>query len=108
MFMVGNARNNPTGGLGLPWLPKVPALRKSDLLAGVLCQPSTFNSGCQFEKNSFLTERSLNVIENKGPLWKTWGRSLNVYENKYTYPFNPGMLLKTQGVKSRHQKRNPQ
>jgi len=23
-----------------------------------------------------------NLIENKGPLWKTWGQSGNVYENK--------------------------
>ena len=30
----------------------------------------------------FLTERSGNVIENKGRLWKTLERSWNVYENK--------------------------
>jgi hypothetical protein len=29
----------------------------------------------------FLKERSWNVVENKGPLWKTWERSWNVYEN---------------------------
>jgi hypothetical protein len=28
------------------------------------------------------TEQCGNVIENKGPLWKTWGGSGNVYENK--------------------------
>jgi hypothetical protein len=52
------------------------------------------------EKNSFLAERRGNVIENKGPLWKIWGRSWNVYENKGTYPSEAGMLLKTQGVKA--------
>jgi hypothetical protein len=41
-----------------------------------------------------MTERSLNIYENKGPLWKTPERSLNVYENKATYPPNAGMLLK--------------
>jgi hypothetical protein len=33
---------------------------------------------------SKLTERSWNVHENKGSLWKTWERSGNVYENKAT------------------------
>jgi hypothetical protein len=27
-------------------------------------------------------EQSGNVYENKGPLWKTYKRSLNLYENK--------------------------
>jgi hypothetical protein len=31
--------------------------------------------------NPFLKERSWNVVENKGPLWKTRERSWNVYEN---------------------------
>jgi hypothetical protein len=52
------------------------------LLAGFFCQPSTFATGLQLEKNSFLNERSGNVIENKGPLGKTWERSGNVHENK--------------------------
>jgi hypothetical protein len=29
-----------------------------------------------------MTERYAYVTENKGPLWKTWGLSWNVYENK--------------------------
>jgi hypothetical protein len=41
-----------------------------------------FTVGFNLEKNSFLTELGGNVIENKGPLWKTWRRSANVYENK--------------------------
>jgi hypothetical protein len=31
-----------------------------------------------------LNGRSWNVIENKGPLWKTFQRSRNVYENTGT------------------------
>ena len=33
-------------------------------------------------KGIFLNERSGNVYENKGPLWKTPDRSGNVFENK--------------------------
>jgi hypothetical protein len=51
-------------------------------LAGLHCQLSAYDSGLQWEKNSFLMERSLNVVENKGPLWKTTERSWNVHENK--------------------------
>jgi hypothetical protein len=57
---------------------------ENDLLAGFFCQPSTFDGGLQLERNSFLTDRNGNVIENKGPLWETWGQSWNVYENKGT------------------------
>jgi hypothetical protein len=59
---------------------------ENDLLAGFFCQPSTFDSESRLEKNSFLTEQSGNVIENKGLLWKTWGRSWNVYEKKVLSP----------------------
>jgi len=41
-----------------------------------------------------MTERSGNVIENKGPLWKTSKRTGNVYENTGTYHDNQAMLLK--------------
>jgi hypothetical protein len=34
------------------------------------------------EKEFFLTKQYVNVIENKGPLWKTVNLSWNVYENK--------------------------
>ena len=52
--------------------------------------------------SSKLNERRVNVYENKGTLWKTDGQSRNVAENKGTYRLNPGMLLKTQGVRSFH------
>jgi hypothetical protein len=84
--MVGNIPQEPdaTGGLSVPWQGKAPALRKCDLLAGACFQPSTVNTGRQFEKNPFLNDRSRNVIENKGPLWKTGRRSRNLYENTGT------------------------
>jgi hypothetical protein len=42
-----------------------------------------------------------NVTENKGPLWKTGGKSGNVYENKASYLSKAGMSLKTHGLSSR-------
>ncbi len=49
-------------------------------------EESSFSTGqevCFREKEFFfLTEQRGNVIENKGPLWKTRGLSGNVYENK--------------------------
>jgi hypothetical protein len=36
------------------------------------------------ENSSKLTERRGNLYENKGPVWKTWERSWNVYENTDT------------------------
>jgi hypothetical protein len=47
-----------------------------------------------------MRERSLNVYENKGALWKTPERSFNVIGNKGIYPTEAGMLLKSQGVSS--------
>jgi hypothetical protein len=46
------------------------------------------------ENSSKLSERTGNVYENKGPLWKTSERSGNVIENKGTYEYSRGMLLK--------------
>ena len=58
-------------------------VRPADLKNGGPRYP-TFHTGYQFEKNSFLNEQSWNLIENKGPLWKTFGQSRNVYENTGT------------------------
>jgi hypothetical protein len=44
-----------------------------------------------------MNERTGNVYENKGSLWKTRERSWNVCENKGTYPLMAGMLLKIKG-----------
>jgi len=32
-----------------------------------------------------VNKRAVNVIENKGPIWKTRRQSENLYENKHTY-----------------------
>ena len=45
-----------------------------------------------------MNDRCGNVYENKGPLWKTCGQSWNVAENKDSYPFEAGMLLKTSRI----------
>jgi hypothetical protein len=50
-----------------------PAVVENDLLAGFFCQPSSFESESRLEKNSFLTDRHGNVIENKGPSLKARG-----------------------------------
>jgi hypothetical protein len=59
---------------------------ENDLLAGVSCQRSTFDSESRLEKNSFLTEQRGNVYEKKGLIFSSPARSGNVYENKGTYP----------------------
>jgi hypothetical protein len=46
----------------------------------LFCQPSTFDYGLHFGKNSFLNEQCGNIIENKGSLRKKSGPSGNVYE----------------------------
>jgi hypothetical protein len=45
-----------------------------------------------------MKERSGNVYENKGPVWKKWERSTNVYENKVVRFIKAGMLLKIKVV----------
>jgi hypothetical protein len=74
----------PVQGLGVAWRGKALALRRCDLLAVQLFHPSTVYTEWQMEKESFLHERTGNVYENKGPLWKTRERSRNVHENTDT------------------------
>jgi hypothetical protein len=45
-----------------------------------------------------MNDRRGNVYENKGPLWRRWGLSWNVTENKDSYALKAGMLLKTKGA----------
>jgi hypothetical protein len=45
-----------------------------------------------------MNDRCGDVYENKGPLWKTGRQSGNVIENKGTYEFKAGMLLKRKEV----------
>jgi hypothetical protein len=42
-----------------------------------------------------LTEQCGDFYENKGPPWKTGAGSGNVYENKGSYLYKAGILLKT-------------
>jgi hypothetical protein len=52
-----------------------------------------------------MNERRGNVVENKGLLRKTPGLGRNVVENKCTYPFKAGILLKRKGVKAHDKKK---
>ena len=52
-------------------------------------------------------DQSVNVYENKGPLWKTWAQSCNVIENKGTYRCNPGILLKAKELLRENDIDNP-
>jgi hypothetical protein len=45
-----------------------------------------------------LKDQRGNVVENKGPLWKTRRQSGNVMENKGSYVLKAGILLKTRVV----------
>ena len=54
---------------------------------------------CHDGGNNFeLKKQSLNVLENKGPVWKAFGRCSYVYENKHTYTNIAGMSLKIKVV----------
>jgi len=53
-----------------------PARAVADLACGLSCQ------GEQEKNSSKLNDRSGNLYENKGSLWKTQGQSANVLENK--------------------------
>jgi hypothetical protein len=62
---------------------------------------------CRFQEgkgklvNSKKNDQCCNVYENKGPLWKTGGKSGNVYENKASYLAKAGKSLKTHGLSLR-------
>jgi hypothetical protein len=64
MFVVGNTLQEPNRTLGGEKRPS-PAFSAD-------------------QRIRFLHERSGNVIENKGPLWKTFEQSWNLNENKAT------------------------
>jgi hypothetical protein len=48
-----------------------------------------------------VNERGEDVYENKGPAFNTLGQSWNVIENKASYAFKAGMLLKRKEVDGR-------
>jgi hypothetical protein len=57
-------------------------------------------AGCKQKRILFWSTRSGNVIENKGPAWKTPRQCRNVHENTGSWLLNPGMLMKRQGMVS--------
>jgi hypothetical protein len=73
MITVGNARKDHMrlSASACPGDEKPPASGKMICWQASSVNP-TLDSGRQFGKNSFLNDRRGNVIENKGPLWKTW------------------------------------
>jgi hypothetical protein len=79
MWEMGNEKQGlGTGNKGLP--------------AATACQHHSLNLSCDSRKPInfeneffFLTDRTANVIENKGSLWKTQGLTVNVLENKGSY-----------------------
>jgi hypothetical protein len=81
MITSRNARRHRIH-LGTPAFPRDenPAGLRRMVFSAACLQPSTGQIDLQLD--SFLKERSWNVVENKGSLWKTRERSWNVHENK--------------------------
>jgi hypothetical protein len=93
---VGNEKQGlGTGGLGT-WDEALPA-------AGA-CQHHPLNLFCgsikptNLKKNSFLAEPCGDVYENKGSAYHWRSQSRNVIENKGSYTFIAGMLVKRKVV----------
>jgi hypothetical protein len=87
MSVIAKARKTHlrAGALACP-AGAPPGVSKNNFPLGFSAQTSTFDSGVQQEKNSFLREQTLHVYENKGSVWKAGGGSENVYENKAVIP----------------------
>jgi hypothetical protein len=76
MIVIGKARKTHlrAGALACP-AGAPPGISKNHFSPGFSAQTSAFDSGVQQEKNSFLSEQTLNVYENKGSAWKGSGGS---------------------------------
>jgi hypothetical protein len=81
MFMVGNTRQEPNPTLGGE---KRPRSGNATYWQAHCLDLQLSTPGGNSKRILFLNERSWNVIENKGPLWKTPQSSRNVYENTAT------------------------
>jgi hypothetical protein len=55
-------------------------------------------SGRTKQRRVHKTERTGNVYENKGALWKNWERTGNIVENKGSYVSISGILLKVKSL----------
>jgi hypothetical protein len=86
MITVPKARNGQTRPSAWPYLGEEERLcsGKNDFIGRYILPSINFYARVAVEKEIFLNERRVNVIENKGPLWKTGRESGNVYENKAT------------------------
>jgi hypothetical protein len=73
-------------------LPSSPPRKRVSPWPGWIPAFAGVKGGQRFGK---LNERTGNLYENKGPLWKTQERNGNLAENKGTYGPYPGILLKT-------------
>ena len=91
--------------LGLFWKRKAPGVRENDLLAGVFCKVSILDRGPHLGKNSFLNEQHGNVVENKGPLWKTRRKAGMFMKRKVLSPKGRNVVGKTGCYRSPEQER---
>jgi hypothetical protein len=80
--VVNEKQGLGTGGWGLG-NEALPAADARSMIRSI--RPAA-QEGLPAFKKIFLTERCGNIIENKGPLWKTLWRSGNLIENKGGYP----------------------
>jgi hypothetical protein len=88
------ARPLLTPSLAAPLSPRRPRASSREDKAAASCR-TPHQARKEFLK---VTERSLNVIENKGSLWNHWERSWNVFENKRGYAFKAVMYMKTSQI----------
>jgi hypothetical protein len=81
MFMMGNIPQGPNPTLGGENRPR--SGNATYWQAHSFSRQLSIPNG-NSKRILFLNELSWNLIENKGPLWKTGRRSRNVYENTGT------------------------
>jgi hypothetical protein len=79
--MVGNTPQEPNPTLGGE---KRPRLGNATYWQAHCFSRQLSTPNGNLKRILFLNELSWNLIENKGPLWKTGRRSRNVYENTGT------------------------
>ena len=86
MITVWNARKSRTrvSPLPRPGGEKLPQPGKMISWQAYFVNHQLLAVGCNSKRILFLNELSGNVAQNKGPLWKTWAQSGNVYENTGT------------------------
>jgi hypothetical protein len=86
MITVKNARKDHTrlSALACPGDERPPASGKMICWQASSVNHRLLTGGANSERILFLNEQHGDVIENKGPTWKAWAGSWNVYEKKGT------------------------